>query len=162
MLMPGGSCCASTPNTTSSDERFTQSTENANKEDLKDNEDTKSMKTLERTERQRRTETKTLETLSIFSHEPGSPKGHLTQGKCPFDKSLKRHTLHSRRQAESGACCHQLSYFGVVSTLGRAIQRFLISRHSWGTLEHPGAPPLKQGIHGILRERNSHFDNLQR
>ena len=38
--MPGGSYCASIPNTTSSDEHFTQSKDNENKEDLKDNEDT--------------------------------------------------------------------------------------------------------------------------
>ena len=39
MLMPGGSCCA-IPNTTGSDEHFTQSKDNENKEDLKNNEDT--------------------------------------------------------------------------------------------------------------------------
>ena len=39
MLMPGGSCCASIPNTTSSDEHLTQSKDNENKEDLKNHED---------------------------------------------------------------------------------------------------------------------------
>ena len=38
--MPGGSCCASIPNTTSSDEHFMQSKDIKNKEDLKNNEDT--------------------------------------------------------------------------------------------------------------------------
>ena len=68
-----------------------------------------------------------------MKEQSGSPKALLTQSTCPLNKSLKRHSLHSQ-QAESGACCHQLSRLGVVSTQCGAIKRPTFSGHL-------GAPP---------------------
>ena len=120
----------------------------------------KVMKTINedtgRTERQRSIEMKTL----VVSDESESPTALLTQDNCPLDKSLKRHALHSQQKAKSGACCQQLSHFGIVCTICGVIKRPLIRGHSWAPWRPPPprAPPLQVPSHvsaspGLKREQ---------
>ena len=94
------------------------------------------------------------------------------QDKCPLDKSLKWHALHSQQQAESRAVCHQMSHVGIVATpcgfikccLIRVKKRFLIRGHSRGTLEAPppGTSSQARDTSDSSWRHNCRFDALQR